>query len=157
MVYYGLAKPSHTWDYARMVCDCLGHGDNRTAMAMLIETAAQETHCGQYRDPTPGGAGRGLCQIDQIAFEDIQRRTREANVGKVFERFNVNIQEVEHSALDNSPLLSMIFCRLFYMLIPEPFPIHVEGRAAYWKRYYNTSCGAGTEAEYIENAKRYTL
>ena len=154
MVFYGLARPRHVRDYARNVCDVLGRGVNNNAMQMLIETAAQETHCGQYRDPSPDGAGRGLCQIDLIAHNDVKDRTREHNVGRVFETFNLDIRVLDHRELDHSPLASMVMCRLFYILVPDLFPTTLEGRAAYWKRHYNKS-GKGTEAEFIENAKRF--
>ncbi len=156
MIFYGLASPSHVREYARAVCDVLGGGVNNTGIHMLTETAAQETHGGRYRDPT-AGAGRGLCQIDPIAFEDVQARTREENVGKVFEAFNVDITTITHEQLDHSPMLSMIFCRLFYILIPDPFPRDLVGRAHYWKRWYNTKAGHGTPQQYIENARRYAV
>lgn len=153
--YYGLAKPAHVRDYARRVCDALGRGVANQAIAMLVETAAQETHCGRYRDPTPNGAGRGLTQIDLIAFQDVQRRTRPKDAMAVQEWFGVDIQRVRHDDLDFSPMLAMIWCRLFYKLIPEPFPDTVEGRALYYKKYYNTSLGKATPNEYVDNAKEF--
>lgn len=154
MVYYGLACPEHVWLYARRVCDVLGNGANATAINMLVETAAQETHGGRYRDPT-AKAGRGLCQIDLIGFKDVQARTRDDNAQAVLEAFNVDVRTVQHCELDHSPMLSMIFCRLFYILIPDLFPRDVVGRAHYWKRFYNTRLGHGTPQKYVENAKRY--
>lgn len=155
-VYYGLARSGNVFECARAVCDVLGHGANGTAIFMLVETAAQETHGGRYRDPTPAGAGRGLCQVDEIAFVDVQQRTRERDRFAVRDAFGVDVLRAEHGWLDYSPLLSMIFCRLFYRLIPDEFPLTVEGRAEYWKRFYNTVAGKGTADEYIENARRYS-
>ena len=48
-------------------------------------------------------------------------------------------------------------CRVHYWRVPKPLP-HLEdvhGMAAYWKTHYNTDGGAGTEAEYVHNWKRY--
>jgi hypothetical protein len=42
---------------------------------------------------------------------------------------------------------------LFYTLRSDPVPVTLKGRAAYWKKHYNTKLGAGTEAEYIHDAK----
>ena len=154
-VYYGLAQAQQVYQFARAVCDVLGHGANATAIQMLVETAAQETHGGRYRDPSPDGAGRGLCQLDLIAFQDVQQRTRNKDVEAVREAFGIVLAQVDHDDLDYSPMLSMVFARLFYRLIPDVFPVTVEGRAAYWKEHYNTVLGKGTVDEYIHNAAKY--
>ena len=152
---YGLVSPSQAREYAQAVCDVLGHGSRGGAVVMLLETAAQETHLGRYRDPTADGAGRGLCQCDLVAFVDVIRRARPADVLAVKTAFGINLAQVEHDDLDFSPLLAMIVCRLFYKLNPEPFPLDLAGRAAYWKKYYNTYLGKGTVTEYIENVSRF--
>lgn len=94
-------------------------------------------------------------QIDAIPFNDIVQRTRKADANMIFNQFGVDIKTVRHDALDYSPLLSAIFCRLFYKLIPEPIPPTVVERAAYWKKYYNTELGAGSVGEYVNNASLY--
>lgn len=152
---YGLLLPAEASAYAAAVCDVLGHGSSGNAVTMLLETAAQETHLGIYRDPTPNGAGRGICQCDLIAFDDIKHRAREADVDAVRKVFGIDLRNTVHAQLDYSPLLAFIFCRLFYKLIPELFPATVAGRADYWKRYYNTAQGKGTVEEYIHNAQRF--
>lgn len=154
--FYGLAKKSHLREIIVEVCNTLGHGGpNNCAVDLMLETAAQETHCGQLRDSTPNGAGRGIFQIDPIAFNDIIQRTRSADATMVFNQFAVDIKTVRHDALDHSPLLSAIFCRLFYKLIPEAIPATLAERAAYWKKYYNTELGAGSVGAYINNATLY--
>ena len=52
-----------------------------------------------------------------------------------------------------------ILCRVFYWRFEEPLPHHndVEGLAKYWKKYYNTQLGSGTEEEFEENFVRYNL
>lgn len=154
---YGLAKPSQARTFVQEVCDLLGHGSANQAVAMLLETAAQETHMGRYRDPTPNGAGRGLFQIDLVAFEDVQHRARDIDVFRVREAFGIDVRSVKHSDLDFSPLLAAIFCRLFYKLKPEPFPVTVIQRASYWKRHYNTFAGKGTEVDYVRNAETFMV
>lgn len=153
--YYGLANPLQLREFVLVVCDALGHGSNNTAVQMMMETAAQETHGGRYRDPTPNGAGRGAFQIDKIPFYDVRARTREADIQRIHEEFGIDLRSVEHEQLDHSPMLAAIFCRLFYKLIPDPFPKTVEARSEYWKARYNTRLGKGTVEEYLENAKRY--
>ena len=152
-VFYGLATEHQLRECVNVVCDLLGRGASGYAGQMLMETAAQETHCGKFRDPTPGGAGRGVFQIDLIAFNDIRQRARVSDIKLLIEKFGVDIRAVNHETLDFSPLLSAIFCRLFYKLIPYPIPSTLSARAAYWKRFYNTKLGKGTIEEFISNAR----
>jgi hypothetical protein len=44
-------------------------------------------------------------------------------------------------------------CRLHYRRVPEPLPDaeDINGLAAYWKKYYNTKAGRGSESEFIIN------
>lgn len=154
---YGLVHPRQAREFVGAVCDLLGNGFNNTAPQMLLETAAQETHLGLYRDPTPHGAGRGLFQCDPISFLDVQRRARQADVDLVAREFGFEIRRVEHSALDSSPLLAAVFCRLHYKLRPEVFPDTLHGRAQYWKKHYNTELGKGAPDEYVRNALDYCI
>lgn len=153
--FYGLARQKHLRDIVIEVCNVLGHGSNAMAVDLMLETAAQETHCGQLRDPTPNGAGRGIFQIDPIAFNDICQRARPADVTAVFNNFGIDIKSIRHDALDYSPLVAAVFCRLFYKLIPEAIPATLIGRAEYWKKHYNTVKGKGSVGEYINNASIY--
>lgn len=154
---YGLVRPEQARDYVTAICDLLGHGAGNNAVCMLLETAAQETQMGRFRDPTPNGAGRGLFQIDPIGFEDVQARARDGDVFRVRSAYSFDIREVRHNDLDASPLLSTVFCRLFYKLKPEPFPQTIFQRADYWKRHYNTVLGRGTPEEYVRNAEAWMV
>lgn len=68
-------------------------------------------------------------------------------------RIEVCQQRMEH--LRYNPYLSLIFTRLFYRLIPEAIPETIEGRAKYWKKYYNTVLGKGTVEHYLEMNRVY--
>ena len=48
-------------------------------------------------------------------------------------------------------------CRVHYYRVSEALPEEndIEGMARYWKKYYNTPLGAGTEEEFIHNYKEY--
>lgn len=152
---YGLVNPAQVHLFVVAVCNVLGTGSTGMAARMLLETAAQETHVGRYRDPTPLGAGRGLFQCDRIAFVDVRQRARIADIEAVRNAWGFDIRAVGHEQLDSSPLLAAVFARLFYKLIPDVFPVDLAGRAAYWKRFYNTADGRGTVEEYMQNAGRF--
>ena len=49
--------------------------------------------------------------------------------------------------------------RLIYFRVPEELPANddVIAQAKYWKKYYNTVLGSGTESGYISVAKRMGL
>lgn len=153
ILHYGLVSKFDAVATARKVCDVLGHGSTKKALAILIETAQQETQLGSIADRHPLKWGVGLCQFDKIAFDDVKQRTAKHKRDRIKRVFGLNIQEVKHESLAYSPLLSFIFCRLFYMLIEEPIPETVNGRAKYWKKYYNTVKGKGTTVKYVTNTK----
>ncbi|HSX49920.1 MAG TPA: hypothetical protein VLF09_03120 [Cellvibrio sp.] len=154
---YGLVALAHIKHYAQAVCDVLGRGEHNSAVYLLCETAAAETHYGTFRDATPGGAGRGLFQCDEIAFKDVLMRVRQADVDALKAAFDFDLRKVEWDDLNLSPLLAAVVARLHYKLKPEPIPLTLVGRAAYWKKYYNTSLGKGTPAEYIERVKPFQV
>jgi hypothetical protein len=150
-VYYGLVEIHHAFDIAKKIEKVLGGGEN--AIRLMLETAMQETRLGQFEDKTNYSAGTGLCQADRFPFEDRQKRIRQKDLSAIKEAFDIDWYMVEWRELEHSPLLSLLDCRLTYKLRPEPIPDSVVGRAAYWKKHYNTIAGKGTEFEYIQNAK----
>ena len=151
--YYGLVNQAHALDMAQVICDVLGHGANGRAVQLMLETAAQETRLGFYRDPTPYRAGTGLCQIDEIAFHDIVARTNPRSRNLIREAFGIELGRLKYQELEFNPFLSLLFCRLHYLLVPAAIPVTLEDRAHYWKKYYNTVAGKGTPEEYVENAQ----
>ena len=48
--------------------------------------------------------------------------------------------------------LAVALCRIHYLRMPGLIPGDVNGRGAYWKKYYNTALGAGTVEKYVNNA-----
>lgn len=154
--FYGVISLLHLKDIAFEVADCIGHGANQSAALMLLETCAAETGCGDYRDPTPDGAGRGVGQTDADTFGWLKTKFAQSDVAKrIDSRFGIRLSRVNHDDLDYNPLLSLIFVRLRYLVVPDAIPSTVEGRAAYWKQYYNTSAGKGTVEHYQNNVRKY--
>lgn len=152
---YGLVSPAQVKQFAQAVCNVLGCGEQNSAVYLLCETAAAETGYGTFRDATPNGAGRGLYQSDQISFKDIQQRVRQDDITAIQDAFDFDIKKVSWDDLNLSPLLATVFARLHYKLKPEAIPLNFLGRAAYWKKYYNTSAGKGTPEHYMVSARRF--
>lgn len=151
---YGLNGRS-VLEIAIEVCDVLGHGLNKMGPALLAETAAVETQLGNYKDPTPNGAGYGICQFDLIGFQDVIRRTRARDKAKVLDYFGYYLDGSKLEDLGDDPLLSLIFCRLKYRLIPDLIPTDIVSRASYWKRWYNSELGKGTVEHYLKAAETH--
>lgn len=148
-MYYGLCKGIDIDVIAQEVCECLGHGIFENAHLLILETAGAETHRGYIEDKTTY-AGMGLCQFDKMPFYDVKSRTSDKTKRRVYEYFGVDISLVEWEDLRYNPFLSLLFCRLKYLLVPAPIPQTFEERAAYWKKWYNSELGKGTVAHYIK-------
>jgi len=146
---YGLLNKTQLQQIALEVVTCLGNGSNNTAIKMLLETAGAETGRGVINDKTKL-AGMGITQFDWVGFNDTLTRTRTKDKEKIDSYFGINIDWVSWEELRYNPLLSMIFTRLKYKLIPEPIPSDIKDRAKYWKKHYNTKAGKGTVEHYLE-------
>jgi len=136
---------------AKKVVDCLGGGDK--AYRLLIETASAETALGHIRDKTVF-AGMGICQFDKKPFYLIKKRAKKYRT-KILQELGVDVNLVEWEHLRYNSFLSLLWCRLYYLFVPKPIPNTLEGRAKYWKKYYNTYLGDGTPEHYISMVKRY--
>lgn len=157
MIGYGLANQQEALTIANQICSVVGNGSNDNAHKILIETAQQETKLGYYPDKFPYLHGIGLCQFDLIGFQDVKQRTRPRIVKTIKRNFKLNINDVRHRELAYSPFLSLLFCRLFYKLRPDPIPQKLHDRAKYWKKHYNTKIGKGSVEEYVKNALKIEI
>ena len=147
---YGLIKCCSIREIAEEVC--LALGGNEDVVNILVETAGAETNHGLVKDTTKE-AGMGLTQFDKMPFYDVRNRTSAANTQRVMDYFGIDIEWVEWEELRYNPLLALIFTRLKYKLIPEAIPKTLEGRAKYWKKWYNSLLGKGTIEHYIDANK----
>jgi hypothetical protein len=146
MSNYGLTENTDVDHNINSVVDCLGGG--KYARCLLREIANAETGMGTIKDRTVG-CGMGIVQFDEIGFDDVKDRTRRKHKTLIQKYFDININNVEWEDLRYSPLLGFLFCRLKFKLIPDAIPHSMEGRAAYWKKFYNTEAGKGTIKHYM--------
>ena len=151
---YGLAIGINIRLLVLEVCQILGNGSNNTAHLLLLETIAVETGMGTIVDNTPS-VGMGLCQFDKIGFDDVKERTSLRNKEKIYEHFGIDIDLVSFNDLRYNPLISVIFCRLKYILVPSAIPDTIQGRAFYWKRWYNSYAGKGSPEHYLKMNEVY--
>ena len=135
-LFYGVTDQKQIDIVAGFVCDILGYGATGCAFDMIMETVAAETQLATYPDNSPG-VGVGLGQFDPIGFNDTKRRTRTKHRNKLLDTLGVDVKTLELADLENDPINSIVFIRLKYLLRPEPIPDNREGRAEYWKKFYN--------------------
>lgn len=149
--YYGITHIALLEAAIQAVVDVFPASNASNTEGMLLGTAIAETHLGTYPDAHPERHGVGLMQMDRIAFDDVQERTRATVKGMCKHRLFVDMAKVKYEDLAHCPLLSVLYARLFYMLVPDVFPEEddVESQARYWKRFYNTEAGSGTAEDFI--------
>ena len=130
------------------------HSDN--AVNLLMGTAAQESHLGKYRKQMGGGPALGIFQMEPATFNDIVNnylRYKPELAARV-ERV-ARISRFKAEDIENNDLLAICMARVHYLRVREAIPSDLDGWARYWKRYFNTTLGKGTEEEFIANYKKY--
>lgn len=128
---------------------------SENAMNLLMGTCAQESSLGKYRRQLGGGPALGIFQMEPATFRDICDnflRYKEDLQGKIKQVAGVAFFDAND--LVNNDRLAACFARVHYLRVKESIPGDVAGWARYWKRYYNTPLGKGTEEEFIRNFKR---
>lgn len=123
---------------------------------LILGTIAQESAYGKYRKQLGNGPALGICQMESATFNDIVNNYLRYHPD-IVERIKSVCHVTQLSAIDliNNDQLAVCMCRVHYLRVSEKIPWTIEGYAAYWKRYYNTIKGKGTEEEFIRNYKRY--
>lgn len=132
------------------------------AVNLLLGTAAQESRMGTYIKQLGTGPALGIYQMEPATHKDLWQN---------YLRFQQPLaKKVEaYSLMDqhwNDPAEEMIgnlyyataMARVHYRRVKSALPTDPNDLAAiarYWKKFYNTVLGAGTEAEFIANYKKY--
>jgi hypothetical protein len=129
-----------------------------SAICLLLGTAAQESGMGNYIKQI-GGPAYGIFQMEIQSYERIWGNLIFPNVAL---RAKIRLllgytNKPPASRMASDLMLATIMTRLFYYMVKKPLPEEndITGIAAYWKTYYNSKLGAGTEQEFIKNYERY--
>jgi len=129
------------------------HSD--AAEDLVMGTAAQESHL-MYVKQLGGGPALSLFQIEPATHQDYWDNYLQFQ-GELSQKI---IDAIAFDGLrpDNERLVwdlkyGALMCRVHYRRVAEALPQSgdVAGYAAYWKKYYNTVHGAGTEEEFVQN------
>jgi hypothetical protein len=127
------------------------------AEELLLGTAAQESHLGYYRRQIRGPA-RGIYQMEPSTERDIWDnflRPRPDRIEAIYTTCGVD--GPDQIQLERNLMYQTIMARMHYRRIRAQLPAadHLSEQARYWKRYYNTDHGKGSQAEYVENYRRF--
>lgn len=145
----------------RTACDFINKAEktpsetyaSKDAIALLIGTALIESDLMPRFQKTHGDA-IGLFQIEYATFRDLWDRAikyKHPDLYKaILREFGGVKNAVYFEDLQKNDVLSAIFARMKYAEFPDKIPSDIEGRAAYYKKFYNTKYGAAKESVYIQ-------
>ena len=131
-------------------------GYSQAAEELVLGTAIQESGM-QYIKQPDGGPALGLFQMapamhDYIWDSFLQFREELADKVRTLAAPN-NGNNPSSNELIGNMWYGAAMCRIHYLRVPDALPEagDIPGMAAYWKEFYNTFEGSGTEEEFEEN------
>ena len=131
--------------------------DSDEAVALLLGTALMESDLAPRFQNSRGDA-IGLFQVEYGTFRDLwDRSIKYKHPGlraAIIREFGGVRGDIEFEDLQNSDELCAVFARMKYAEFPDRIPRDIAGRAAYYKKFYNTKYGAAKESAYIAKKKR---
>lgn len=157
----------------RLVLHILGPKfESEAAVNLLVGTAIQETNLDHLVQVS--GPALGFYQIEPKTYDDLMlnyffrgmpweilsqqnaerrmRREMYLNLVTGFESsFPPKIKQLEGDMYYQTAVARFIYWRIPHSL---PAANDLPGLAAYWKQYWNTPMGAGTEQQFIDNWNR---
>ena len=117
-----------------------------SAVTLITETGLVESRYVYLRQLGDGPA-RSFWQIEPATCID--------NLQHYLKHWQNYGEKLWEKILEENLSAAIIHCRLKYWRVPKRMPDSLEGRASYWKKYYNTDQGKGTEEKYIDMVKEY--
>lgn len=118
------------------------------AVNLLLGTIAQESKFGTYLKQLGNGPALSIFQIEEFTFNDLINR-----FGKKFPFIKcIGFKELKYNLK-----YAIWIARIKYYSCPGKLPDTLKGMATYWKKYYNTYLGAGTEKEFIDNYNKFIM
>lgn len=135
----------------------------RSDAVIISGTIAQESGCGEYirqlgYDVDSKNGAFGITQMELFTHDSLWADFldyREDLAAKVYGLKIYTLTDAEN-LMGNLPY-AVAMARIKYLTIKEPLPNanDIKGMANYWKRFYNSPKGKGTEQEFVDNYNRY--
>lgn len=133
---------------------------SESAQTLLLATAAQESHLGEFLVQTNGPA-LGIFQMEPKTYDDIIVNVIDPNTKYLKEEIRLYFgflpSKIYFDKLIYDLRYACLFCRLQYYRYSEPLPekTDIDGMFNYWKKYYNRNPDKGDKNQFIENYKKY--
>jgi len=130
---------------------------SEAAAELLLGTAIQESRL-TYLKQIGGGPALGVFQMEPATHDDLYtnflayKQKLSAKVGQLI------VTPIPAAEMIWNLYYAAAMARIQYYRDSAPLPEagDISRQASYWKRVYNTTAGAGTEAEYLENWHKYS-
>ena len=137
--------------------------NSKSAVNLLLGTAAQESGFGTYLRQLGDGPALGVFQMEPATERDIWSnylayREKETNIIEYL--VSITGADGKYSLdLEGNLIYQIAMARLHYRRVKEPLPLFddINGLARYWKNHYNTIHGKGTIEEFIKNYYKYVI
>ena len=143
----------------RPVLQDLGLGGN-PAEALVLGTACQESKCGLWLTQLANGPARGIFQMEPATHDDIWDRflAHQPDLARKLNRWRCQYGNgMGPEEMVGNLYYAAAMCRIHYLRVSSPIPDTLYGQASYWKEFYNTPRGKGTEHEYVESWKQFGM
>ena len=132
----------------------IGIANTEEARNLVFETGMAESGY-RHLKQIGGGPALSFWQIEDWVAQDIYDNFityRKAYIELVY-KLGLIESDIPFCIFSNIGLAAA-FCRLHYRRKPGAIPGTMPGRAAYWKKHYNTPLGRGTPEHYLEANKQ---
>ena len=125
----------------------------KEAVNLVYETGMAESG---YRALVQKGGGPAVSffQIEPATGRDIFNNYVEyrQSLVEALIQFGLDPMNLDFCIKTNIAI-AICMCRFHYRRVPSAIPKTKEGRARYWKKYYNTELGKGSVEHYLEANK----
>lgn len=128
------------------------------AEMLVLGTACVESHCGLWLTQLGQGPARGIYQMEPATHDDHWNKFLSdfPDLAKKVNRWRVQYGNgMGADEMAGNLYYATAMCRIHYYRRPEALPNTLPGHAAYWKQFYNTHLGAGTESKYMEAWRQF--
>ena len=136
---------------------------SEAAVDLLLATGIAESGYRYIRQIS--GPARGFWQVEPATAKDnvdSYLKYRIPLMEKCAEASHVSLKEWQFAdqgswedILETNIASGIIHARLKYWRVPKKLSHTTDGMASYWKKYYNTEEGAGTEAHFKDGVMKY--
>ena len=127
---------------------------NSSVVDLMLGTMAVESDFGKYERQFNNGPAIGIFQMEPNTIDDLIINYLDYRP-RLKHKAQRAIESYLNSTLIGDHRSQIILCRLQYMRFKSNVPSDLDGLAHYWKTYWNSSLGKGTEEKFKTKYKLY--